>query len=115
MAIAVRMSKPWRPLNPAEANKVAGNLGVYPRANEAGAILYIGVATGRSLFGLRGEIQGQAASPPAGATQFRLEVNTSYRTRHRELLMAYQFDHGGKLPPLQPVEDGRGLGKLSPG
>jgi hypothetical protein len=115
MAIAVRMSKPWRPLNPAEANKVAGNLGVYQLANEAGDILYIGVATGRSLFGLRGEIQGQAASPPAGATQFRLEVNTSYRTRHRELLMAYQFDHGGKLPPLQPVEDGRGLGKLSPG
>ncbi|MCA8926787.1 MAG: hypothetical protein KDC18_01870 [Alphaproteobacteria bacterium] len=115
MAIAVRMSKPWRPLTPAEADKVAGNLGVYQLANDAGDILYIGAATGRSLFGLRGEIREKAAEPPEGATQFRLEVNTSYRTRHRELLMAYQFDHDGRLPPLQPAEDGRGLGKLSPG
>jgi hypothetical protein len=115
MAIAVRMSKPWRPLTPVEADKVAGNLGVYQLADAAGDILYIGVAGGRSLFGLRGEIQTQATTPPAGATQFRLEVNTSYRTRHRELLMAYQFDHDGRLPPLQPAEDGRGLGKLSPG
>lgn len=113
--MAVRMTKAWRPLNAAEADKVAGNLGVYQLANEAGEVLYIGVAGGKSLFGLRGEIQGKAAEPPAGVTQFRLEVNTSYRTRHRELLMAYMFDNGDKLPPLQPAEDGRGLGKLSPG
>ena len=113
--MAVRMSKAWRPLNAAEADKVAGNLGVYELANDAGEILYIGVAGGRSLFGLRGEIQAKAASPPEGVTSFRLEVNTSYRTRHRELLMAYKFDHAESLPPLQPAEDGRGLGKLSPG
>ena len=113
--MAVRMTKDWRPLNAAEADKVAGNLGVYQLANDAGEILYSGVASGLSLFGLRGEIQAQAESPPAGATRFRLEVNTSYRTRHRELLMAYKFDHGESLPPLQPAEDGRGLGKLSPG
>lgn len=113
--MAVRMSKPWRPLTAAEADKVAGNLGVYQLANAAGEVLYIGVAGGKSLFGLRGEIQAKAAEPPEGATQFRLEVNTSYRTRHRELLMAHMFDHEDKLPPLQPAEDGRGLGKLSPG
>src|SRR6056297_2329150 len=99
MAIPIRMNKPWRPLTPAEADKVAGNLGVYQLANDAGEILYIGVAGGKSLFGLRGEIQEQAKSPPEGATQFRLEVNTSYRTRHRELLMAYQHDNEGRLPP----------------
>jgi hypothetical protein len=68
--MAVRMTKDWRPLSAVEADKVAGNLGVYQLANDAGEILYIGVAGGRSLFG---------------------------------------------LPPLQPAEDGRGLGKLSPG
>lgn len=115
MAIAIRITKPWRPLTPAEADKVAGNLGVYQLGNDAGEILYIGVASGRSLFGLRGEIQAKAASPPEGATQFRLEVNTSYRTRHREVLMAFQYDHEGRLPPLNPPDDGRGLGKLSPG
>jgi hypothetical protein len=113
--MAVRMSKPWRPLNAAEADKVAGNLGVYQLANEAGEIVYIGVAGGKSLFGLRGEIQAKAGTPPEGATQFRLEVNTSYRTRHRELLMAYMFDNEGRLPPLNPPDDGRGLGRLSPG
>ena len=115
MAIPIRMNKDWRPLTPAEADKVAGNLGVYQLANDAGEVLYIGAATGKSLFGLRGEIQAKAAEPPPGATQFRLEVNTSYRTRHRELLMVHQFDNDGALPPLQPAEDGRGLGKISPG
>ena len=115
MAIPIRMTKPWRPLTPEEADKVAGNLGVYQLADDAGEVLYIGVAGGKSLFGLRGEIQAKAAEPPAGATRFRLEVNTSYRTRLRELLMVHQFDHGGALPPLQPAEDGRGLGKISPG
>lgn len=115
MATPIRMTKPWRPLTAAEADKVAGNLGVYQLANDAGEVLYIGAATGRSLFGLRGEIQSQAAQPLTGATQFRLEVNTSYRTRHRELLMAHMHDHEGQLPPLQPPEDARGLGRLSPG
>ena len=115
MAIPIRMIKPWRPLTPVEADKVAGNLGVYQLANDAGDILYIGSATGRSLFGLRGELQEKAAAPPPGATTFRLEVNTSYRTRHRELLMVYKFDNEGALPPLNPEEDGRGLGKISPG
>ena len=113
--MAVRMTKAWRPLNAVEADKVAGNLGVYQLANDAGEVLYIGVAGGRSLFGLRGEIQEKAESPPPGVTSFRLEVNTSYRTRHRELLMAHQFDNDGALPSLNPEEDGRGLGKISPG
>ena len=49
MAIPIRMIKPWRPLTPEEADKVAGNLGVYQLANDAGEVLYIGAATGRSL------------------------------------------------------------------
>ena len=69
MAIPIRITKPWRPLTVAEADKVAGNLGVYQLANDAGEIVYIGAATGRSLFGLRGEIQDKAANPPEGATQ----------------------------------------------
>ena len=115
MAIPIRMNNAWRPLTAAEADKVAGNLGVYQLANDAGEVLYIGAATGKSLFGLRGEIQAKAAEPPTGATQFRLEVNTSYRTRHRELLMVHMHDNAGSLPPLQPADDARGLGKISPG
>ena len=57
MAIPIRMIKPWRPLTPEEADKVAGNLGVYQLAN----------------------------------------------------------DNEGRLPPLNPEADGRGLGKISPG
>jgi len=106
-----RTTKPWRPLTPVEADKVAGNLGVYQPADQA---LYIGVDGSKPLFGLRGEIQGHVAAPPSDATQFRLEVNTSYRTRYRELSMAYIFDYNGALPPLQPAEKACGPGKPSP-
>ena len=58
---------------------------------------YIGMAGGRSLFGLKGALTEALDAPPAGATQFRCEVTMAYHTRYLELLQAYRYDHG-RLP-----------------
>ena len=109
----VRMDKPWAPLEEASLTTVAAHLGVYQLANDAGEIVYIGVAGGRSKFGLRGELQERLAAPPAGATRFRLEVNMAYRTRHCELLQTYLHDHG-RLPAGNDDIDPASLGRIRP-
>lgn len=113
--MAVRLDKPWLPLTAEGVKHLAGHLGVYQLANDAGEIVYIGVAGGRSLFGLKGELQEKLKDPPAGATLFRVEVNMAYFTRHKELLGAYRNDHGGDLPVANTDVDVRMLGRLSPG
>ena len=90
--MAVRLDKPWRDLNAENLARVTGHLGVYQLANDAGDILYIGVAGGRTRYGLKGEISKALDAPPPGVTKFRFEVNMSYRTRHAELLEAYVKD-----------------------
>ncbi len=112
--MAVRMTKPWKPLTVEAAKRLSGNLGVYQLADAAGEIVYIGAATGLSRFGLRGEVIAKAEAPPAGATQFRVEVNTAYRTRHGELLAVYMHDFG-KLPVANTDVDPKRLGRISPG
>ena len=111
--MAVRLDKPWQPLNAGAIALIAGHLGVYQLADAAGDIVYIGVADARSLFGLKGELKKAMADPPAGATQFRVEVNMAYRTRHTELLQAYMHDHGA-LPVGNTDIDPRMLGRLRP-
>jgi hypothetical protein len=108
------MDKSWIPLNTENVAKLAAHLGVYQLANDGGEIVYIGMAGGRSLFGLKGELKKAAAEPPAGATQFRYEVNMSYRTRRRELLQAYISDHGA-LPAANSDTDENNLGRIRPG
>ena len=112
--MAVRLDKPWQPLTEESLALIAGHLGVYQLADAAGEIVYIGVAGGRSLFGLKGELQKAMADPPAGATQFRVEVNMAYRTRHFELLQAYWSDYDA-LPKANTDVDTRSLGRLRPG
>lgn len=109
----VRMDKPWAPLNEESLKIIAAHLGVYQLANDAGEIVYIGVADARTLFGLKGELRKAIAEPPAGASQFRVEVNMAYRTRHAELLQAFQHDHGN-LPVGNTDVDPRMLGRLRP-
>ncbi len=114
--MAVRMTKAWRPLEAASINQLPGQLGVYQIADVAGEILYISFAGGRSLFGLRGELQSQLeARDPDGSKgfQYRVEVNTSYQTRYRELLMAYQHDTGD-LPAENRANPPPNLGRISP-
>src|SRR5476651_2730874 len=86
MSVRLRLDKPWKPLTPEEATRLPGQLGVYQIADAAGTILFIGEAGARTPFGLRSELQRQAAERGAGC-QFRVEVNQQYRSRWFELLM----------------------------
>lgn len=107
--LAVRLDKPWRPLSGLEPGDLPGQLGVFELGDEAGRVLFIGYAGGKSRFGLRSEIMAAADAVPA-AQSVRYEVTTAYHSRYRELLMAHVADHGG-LPPANPPMT---LGRLSP-
>lgn len=109
--MAVRLDKPWLPLTEENVARLTGHLGVYQLADAAGEIVYIGVTGGHSLHGLKGELSDALQSPPAGAKQFRCEVNMAYRTRHFELLQAYRHDYG-RLPAGNTDIDERHLGRL---
>jgi hypothetical protein len=107
----VRLDKSWIPLTPAHVTQLPGHLGVYQLADAAGAIVYIGMAGGHSLFGLKGALSDVLQAPPAGATQFRYEVTMAYHTRYLELLAAYRYDHDC-LPAGNLDIDVRQLGRL---
>jgi hypothetical protein len=109
--MAVRLDKPWTRLTQDNIAALTGHLGVYQLANDTGEIVYIGVAGGRSLQGLRGVLSEALQSPPAGATQFRCEVNMAYHTRYLELLQAYRYDYG-RLPIGNMDIDENRLGRL---
>lgn len=111
--MAIRLDKDWTELTEENVQRLGGQLGVYQLGNDSGEILYIGVAGGRSLFGLRGEVGKALENPPAGATRFRVEVNSAYLSRHLELLMAFKADHG-RLPVANTDVDESRLGRLSP-
>jgi len=109
--MAVRLDKPWVPLTPGHVGTLSGHLGVYQLADAAGEIVYIGVAGGRSLFGLKGALTEVLHAPPAGAMQFRCEVTMAYHTRYLELLQAYRYDHD-RLPVGNIDVDASRLGHL---
>ncbi len=109
--MAVRLNKPWIPLTEQHVAPLTGHLGVYQLADSSGEIVYIGVAGGRSLFGLKGVIAAALQAPPVGAKQFRYEVNMAYRTRYVELLQAYHHDYG-RLPVGNSDIDVTSLGRL---
>jgi hypothetical protein len=96
--VSLFIEKPWRPLDHDTATRLTGQLGVYQLGDPDGNIVYIGYAGGRSLFGLRGELQREAELPRLGATQFRVEVNSQYLSRWKELLMAHKSRYG-QVPP----------------
>lgn len=107
-----RLEKPWKPLTAEAAKGLPGQLGVYQIADASGSILFIGEAGARAPFGLRSEMQREHAARGDGL-QFRVEVNTQYRTRWFELLMVHQHDHGS-LPPDNAKNPPPALGRLSP-
>lgn len=111
--MAVRMSKDWSEFNAANVERLTCHLGVYQLGTSDGEIVYIGVADGRSKFGLKGELLDQLDRHGADVDRFRVEVNMAYRTRHLELLEAYVHDRGG-LPSANTDVDIASLGKLSP-
>ena len=108
--MSIRLTKDWRPLEAGEVARLPGQLGVYQIGAPEGGVLRIGVAGGRSLFGLRGELDAELARRGPGF-RFRVEVNVQYHTRFLELLMLHRADHGA-LPPENEAPPG--LGRLSP-
>lgn len=109
MAVALRLQKVWRALDEAGVAALPGQLGVFQLGDDAGRVVYIGFAGGRSHFGLRSEVAAAAASC-AQATCFRYEVNMQYTTRYRELLALHAADFG-ELPAPQA---GERIGRLRP-
>lgn len=94
--MSVRLNKPWIPLTRENTRKLGGHMGVYEIQDSAGSVVFIGYAGGRSLFGLRGELEGEL-DRRGGDHRFRCEVNTQYITRYKELLMVHKADQG-ELP-----------------
>lgn len=110
--MGVRLDKPWRDLNATNVAKLAGELGVYQLADAKERIVRIGYAGGRSLFGLRGDLE--AALKAGEASKFRTEVTSQYLSRYEELLMVHKADFG-ELPPGNSADAKRRMGRLSPG
>jgi hypothetical protein len=110
--MGVRLDKPWRELTAANVAALAGELGVYQLGDAEGRIVRIGYAGGRTLFGLRSELQ--AALTSGEAAKFRTEVNAQYMSRYEELLMVHKADFG-ELPAGNAADARRRLGRLSPG
>jgi hypothetical protein len=110
--MGVRLDKPWRPLTAENVAGLAGELGVYQLGDAEGRVLRIGYAGGRTLFGLRSELETALAK--GEAVQFRTEVNAQYMSRWEELLMVHKADFGA-LPSGNLADAPRRLGRLSPG
>ncbi len=111
--MSIRMEKPWIDLTAETVKALPGQLGVYQLADAAGRVVQIGFAGGRSLFGLRSELERALRDRPAGAVRFRTEVNQQYTTRYQELLMLHVADHGS-LPVVNQEDPPVRLGRLSP-
>jgi len=111
--MAIRMEKPWIELTPEAVKALPGQLGVYQLADAASRVVYIGYAGGRTLFGLRSELERALKERPAGAAHFRIEVNQQYTSRYQELLMLHVADHGS-LPVVHAADPPVRLGRLSP-
>jgi hypothetical protein len=107
----IRLEKPWRPLDQREVAALPGQLGVYQIAEPDGEVIRIGYAGGKSLFGLRGEIQRVAETRQGRPALFRCEVNMQYMSRYQELLMVHLAEHG-RLPRENDERPDR-IGRLS--
>lgn len=107
----IRLRGDWQQLDATSVAKVGGHMGVYELSSPKGAVFFIGFAGGRSVFGLRGELQAKLESFGDRDMWFRSEINTAYLSRYKELLMVHVADHGS-LPAENDA--GETLGRLSP-
>ena len=103
----LHLDKPWLELTPERVARLPGQMGVFQLADDTGSVVYIGFAGGKSLFGLRSELQKRLGAAP----KFRYEVNNQYQTRWRELLMLHKATHGA-VPEMNEREPLPRLGRL---
>ena len=102
MGLSIRRN--WVPLEAATVNAVPAQVGVYEISGADGKVLIVGYAGGRSLFGLRGELQRELAARGAGYS-FRWEATSTYLSRRDELLMLH-LGQSGSFPPDNPPRPG---------
>jgi len=109
------LAKPWQAWDPARTKTIPGTLGVFEIGDAEGNVLYVGVAGGKTRFGLRERIADCFAGKIAPSLArdgrlYRHEVNMMYTTRWIELLERHLHAHGA-LPPGN-VESGENLPTL---
>lgn len=112
--MAVRLQKAWIEFSRDNLNKISGHLGVYQLANAEEEIVYIGMAHGRSRFGLRGELESWLDQPSLIFDRFRVEINMAYWTRYLELIQVFYNDYE-RLPEGNKEISETSLGRLRPG
>ena len=110
--MAIRPTKPWQELTTAAVRELPGQLGVFELADAEGRVVFIGFAGGRSLFGLRSEIERAGLRLGGGGTHFRYEITMQYQSRYDELLMLHRADHGAL--PAGNHDEHRRIGRLHP-
>jgi hypothetical protein len=104
------LRKPWETFDPSRLKELSGSYGVYELGDEAGEVIYIGYAGGKSLFGLRGKIADHFSEREPNpiirdrVKRFRYEVNSMYYSRWVDLLARYREDYD-KLPPGNEASD----------
>jgi hypothetical protein len=107
----IRLRGEWRRLDGDSVAKVGGHMGVYELSSPKGAVFFIGFAGGRSVFGLRGELEDKLSLMPDREIWFRCEITTTYLSRYKEILMVHVADNGSLPSENDPDEP---LGRLSP-
>jgi hypothetical protein len=112
--MSIRLEKRWIDLSGQRIEELRGELGVYQIADQNGEVVFIGYAGGRSLFGLKGELQTALERYRGQEMRFRVEVTNQYLSRHEELLMIHKHDHG-ELPRDNHAERKRTIGRITPG
>jgi hypothetical protein len=112
--MGIRLEKPWIDLTEEHVAELRGELGVYQIADERDEVVFIGYAGGRSLFGLKGELEAALERYRGQKVLFRVEVTSQYLSRHEELLMIHKHDHG-ELPRDNFAERKRKIGRITPG
>ncbi|WP_420608689.1 DUF7508 domain-containing protein [Candidatus Poriferisodalis sp.] len=109
--MGIRLDKPWQRLDDAAVDALPAQLGVYHVADADGTVLSVGYAGANELFGMQSALRREMEQH-GGATQFRCEFTSNYRSRWDELLMLHLADHG-KLPEPQRDQAQR-VGRLTP-
>ncbi|WP_419854178.1 DUF7508 domain-containing protein [Candidatus Poriferisodalis sp.] len=109
--MGIRLDKPWQSLDDGAIDALPSQLGVYHVADAEGTVLSVGYAGANELFGMQSALRREMEQH-GGATQFRCEFTSNYRSRWDELLMLHLADHG-ELPEPQRDQAQR-VGRLSP-